>query len=74
MNETTLSSEDVQVILGVAASAAPETISEGAEVFVDSRPILSTPLNDYTVSEGLLLLILLVLVFRFIVDAVRGVF
>lgn len=38
------------------------------------RPILSTPINDYSVSEGLLLMILLVLLIRFIYDAGRRLF
>ena len=37
-------------------------------VAVEDRPILSTPINDYTVTEGLLLAILIVLLGRMIFD------
>ena len=46
-----------------------ETIVEEAP-----RPIMTTPLDDYTVTEGLLLLILLWLVCSFLWDKVRSVF
>lgn len=39
-----------------------------ATVAVEDRPILSTPINDYTVTEGLLLAILIVLLGRMIFD------
>ena len=35
-----------------------------AVTVIDHRPFLSTPLNDYTVIEGLLLLIVLILFFQ----------
>lgn len=38
---------------------------------VDVRPFLTTPLEDYTVTEGLLLLILVVLVVMIIAKAVK---
>ena len=51
----------------------------GEEVFgevveVEDRPFLSTPLNDYTVTEGLLLIIAVLLIFGFIRDALKGGF
>lgn len=39
-----------------------------ATVAVEDRPILSTPINDYTVTEGLLLAILIVLLGRMVWD------
>lgn len=42
-----------------------ETVST---VAVEDRPILLTPINDYTVTEGLLLAILIVLLGRMIFD------
>ncbi len=38
------------------------------------RPFLTTPLNEYTVTEGLLLLILFVLVIKILIDIVKGGF
>lgn len=38
---------------------------------VDDRPFMTTPLDDYTVAEGLLLLILAVLVIKIIADAIK---
>ena len=35
------------------------------------RPFLSTPLNEFTVTEGLLLLILVVLVIKILIDIVK---
>lgn len=39
-----------------------------ATVAVEGRPIMSTPINEYTVTEGLLLSILLVLLLRIVWD------
>ena len=38
---------------------------------VDDRPFMTTPLDDYTVTEGLLLLILVILVIKIIADAIK---
>ena len=38
---------------------------------VDDRPFMTTPLDDYTVAEGLLLLILFVLVIKIFADAIK---
>ena len=35
------------------------------------RPFLTTPLNEYTVTEGLLLLILLVLVIKIVIGLLK---
>lgn len=43
-------------------------------VIPEDRPIMTTPLNDYSVTEGLLLLILLWLVGTFLWDLIRRVF
>lgn len=51
----------------------PEIVTETFEsVIVESdRPFLSTPLDDYTVTEGLLLIIALILVLRWIGQAIK---
>lgn len=51
--------EDTQIFH--AGSDTPETV---ASVGAGDRPIMSTPLADYTVTEGLLLCILLLLLAR----------
>lgn len=38
------------------------------------RPFLTTPLNEYTVTEGLLLLIFLVLVLKILIEILKGGF
>lgn len=43
-------------------------------VIPEDRPIMTTPLNDYSVTEGLLLLILLWLAGTFLWDLIRSVF
>lgn len=43
-------------------------------VELTDRPFLTTPLNDYTVTEGLLLIIAVLLIFGFIRDALKGDF
>lgn len=51
--------QDTQVFY--TGSDTPETV---ASVGTGDRPIMSTPLADYTVTEGLLLCILLLLLVR----------
>lgn len=46
----------------------------GEVVELTDRPFLTTPLNDYTVTEGLLLIIAVLLVFGYIRDALKGGF
>lgn len=48
-----------------------ESVSETTEV--SDRPFLSTPLDDYTVTEGLLLVIALVLIFKCVCGLVRRI-
>lgn len=38
---------------------------------VDERPFMTTPLDDYTVTEGLLLLIVILLVIKWIIGIVK---
>ena len=38
---------------------------------VDDRPFMTTPLDDYTVTEGLLLLILGVIIIKIVADAIK---
>lgn len=47
--------------------------TEVVEVSAD-RPFLSTPLDDYTVTEGLLLMILLCFVLQFVFRILKGGF
>ena len=57
-------------ILGGDTTPPTETI-----VVVEAdRPIMTTPLDDYTVTEGLLLLLLLWLIATFLWDKIRSVF
>ena len=37
----------------------------------DDRNFMTTPLNDYTVTEGLLLLILIMMIVKFVAKAVK---
>ena len=37
----------------------------------DDRSFMTTPLNDYTVTEGLLLLILIMMIVKFVAKAVK---
>ena len=52
----------------------PEDAVVGEVVELPDRPFLTTPLNDYTVTEGLLLISAMLLVFGFIRDALKGGF
>ncbi|MEA4934757.1 MAG: hypothetical protein VB071_14410 [Lawsonibacter sp.] len=55
-------------------AGTPETV-ETLEVTEDtSRPFLTTPFEDYTVTEGLLLIILLLAFFMFCIKVVKGGF
>lgn len=69
--ETDMLPEDVTSSETPADSSAifAETV-----VIPEDRPIMTTPLNDYSVTEGLLLLILLWLVGAFLWDLIRRVF
>lgn len=61
-------------VLVIADEAATEEPVAGEMVDLDARPFLTTPLNDYTVTEGLLLIIAVLLVFGYIRDALKGGF
>lgn len=60
--------------------ASSETPADNSAIFAETvvipedRPIMTTPLNDYSVTEGLLLLILLWQVGAFLWDKIRSVF
>ncbi len=41
---------------------------------VPDRAFMSTPIDEFTVSEGLLLCIALLLIFGFVVKLIRGAF
>ena len=47
-----------------AAEADPADTVEVVEVSIPDRPLMSTPLDDYSVTEGLLLVIFLLLLVR----------
>lgn len=51
------------------------TIPEPMQVtIVDTRPFLTTPFEEYTVTEGLLLIILLVIVVSKVIKFAKGCF
>lgn len=52
--------------------SVPVTLA--AEVPVEARPFLTTDFADYTVTEGLLLCIVLVLIFYKLISVVKGGF
>jgi len=54
------------------SDAEPETI-EAVEVSTD-RLFLDTPLNDYTVTEGLLLVVVLLILCNMVMSFFRGLF
>lgn len=56
------------------ASADSSAVFAETVVVPENRPIMTTPLNDYSVTEGLLLLILLWLVGAFLWNLIRSVF
>ena len=53
-----MNEEEVVQVSEVAVVELPEPV---AVTVIDHRPFFSTPLDDYTVSEGLLLLIAVIL-------------
>ena len=52
-------------------NATTETVET---VEVTDRPFLSTPIDDYTVTEGLLLVIAFLLIVGFVGRLIRGAF
>lgn len=69
MDEETILQETSAPVLDEAS--AVEDIVESVVADTDLRPLMTTSFRDYTVTEGLLLLILLLLVVRSVVDVVR---
>ena len=73
---------DDEILTGAEETAAAEellgdTQTETYEIVaeeVDLRPFLTTPFEEYTVSEGLLLLILLFAVITFCIKILKGGF
>lgn len=56
----------------ILAAASSEEVTETVEIMEEpERPFLSTPLDEYTVTEGLLLLIVLILFFGKIGQALK---
>ena len=55
-----------------SVSSIAEPVESAAETVVDARPIMTTPLNDYTVSEGYLFIIAILLCFTAIISIFRG--
>ena len=66
-----MNEDEVLVLADEAAEAEAVT---GEVVALPDRPFLTTPLNDYTVTEGLLLIIAVLLIFGYIRDALKGGF
>lgn len=58
----------------VSASEVGETIETVYVEVVDDRFFMTTPIDDYSVTEGLLLLILLILVLQVVIRFVKGAF
>ena len=72
MNEETVQTgEVVDVIQDGSEWSTPSTIGEVVEL---DRPFLTTSFEDYTVSEGLLLLILVLAVVMICVKMLKGGF
>ena len=67
MDTTTVTTTETTT---VTTTAAPETT---ATVAVDSRSFMQTPINNYTVSEGLLLCIALLLLLCAVTKLLRGI-
>lgn len=68
-DETTNTQETVELVFPDTMTVIPgETFPV---TVVDERPFLTTPLDDYTVEEGLLLLILVLLIIKLMIAAVK---
>ena len=74
-NNAAVFSDSLDLLAVEDASPEMEQYTETviAEV-VDDRLFMTTPIDDYTVTEGLLLLIFLVLVLQFVIRFVKGAF
>lgn len=64
MNDETM--ETTAQVVTEPAEAASETI-----VIVEHRPFMTTPLDDYTVQEGLTLLIFVLLLILVVLDLIH---
>lgn len=74
-NNAAVLSDPLDLLAVEGASAEMEQYTETivAEV-VDDRLFMTTPIDDYTVTEGLLLLIFLILVLQVVIRFVKGAF
>lgn len=61
----------VQTVDDLLAGAASSGVAIMEETAVPEASIMDKPFNDYTVTEGLLLLIFLLLFFSFILNLIR---
>lgn len=74
MDETTAVVETASAIAETAISETGNVADEVVETTAADRPFLSTPLDDYSVTEGLLLTIMLLLIAGFIWKMIREAF
>ncbi len=65
-----MENEEVLTVEETTGETEAAELAEIVEVDVE-RPFLSTPLNEYTVTEGLLLLILLFLIGRSVMGWIK---
>lgn len=74
-NNATILSDPVDLLANEDTSSEMGELTETviAEV-VDDRLFMTTPIDEYTVSEGLLLLIFLILVLNLVIRIVKGAF
>lgn len=63
--------EDENVVIEETTVVLDEPVEVILVDVADERSFMSTPLNDYTVTEGLLLLILLMMIVKFVAKAVK---
>ena len=63
-----------EIIKDLFTFETEDEVHQIAEVVTTPRPFLETPLDEFTVSEGLLLCILVVMIINALVRMVRGAF
>ena len=73
MNEDMFSDVLIDSASGSELASEPETV-EIVEEAVQDHPFLTTRFEDYTVTEGLLLLLLLCMFLSFCIKLIRGGF
>ncbi len=66
MNDEQLEVEQIEVLPEEGAATVYQEI-----VIVEDRPFYTTPFTDYSVSEGLLLLIFVILLVEFFLNLIR---